>query len=224
MRDATSAVLAYAVGVGLSPIPAVAAIIMLFSARAKANGPAYLAGWMVGLGTLVTAILLLADQADAGAGGATDDGIAWLRVVLGALLLVAAARGWRRRQHPADEAEPPAWMARIEDLDPLRAMGVGVVLSLNPKNLALSLGAGMGLAQLELPATQAGAAIGLFVLVGSAAVLVAVTYGLAGGEAARQKLDDARAWLIVHNGAVMAVLYLVFGAVLISRGLDPGAR
>jgi hypothetical protein len=221
LSEAISAVLTYAVGVGLSPIPTVAAIFMLFSARARANGPLFLAGWMVGLGTLVTVVHRMADQAGAGSGGATDDGISWLRVALGAVLLVAAARKWRHRPRPADEPSPPAWMERIEGLAPPQALGVGLLLSANPKNLALALGAGMGLAQLGVSAPQASAAIALFVLVGSAGVVVVVGYGLVGRATARQHLDDARSWLVVHNGAVMAALYLVFGALLISRGLDP---
>jgi hypothetical protein len=222
LSEAISAVLTYAVGVGLSPIPTVAAIFMLFSARARTNGPLFLAGWMAGLGTLVTVVHLMADQAGAGSGGATDDGISWLRIALGAVLLVIAARTWRHRPPPADEPSPPAWMERIEGLAPPQALGVGLLLSANPKNLALALGAGMGLAQLGASAPEAFAAIALFVLVGSGAVIVAVVYGLLGGATARQHLDDARSWLVVHNGAVMAALYLVFGALLISRGLDPG--
>jgi hypothetical protein len=223
LRQAISSVLTYAVGVGMSPIPAVAAIFMLFSARASVNGPLFLTGWMAGLSTLITVVHLMADQAGAGSGGPTDDGISWLRVVLGAVLLVAATRKWRHRLRPGDEPSPPAWMARIEGLAPPQALGIGLLLSANPKNLALALGAGMGLAQLGVPAPQATAAIALFVLVGSAAVIVAVVYGLVGGTAARQHLDDARSWLVVHNGAVMAVTYLVFGALLVSRGLEPGA-
>ncbi len=33
------------------------------------------------------------------------------------------------------------------------------------------------------------------------------------------KLDELKAWLSLHNTAVMAVLFLVFGVVLISKGL-----
>jgi hypothetical protein len=40
-----------------------------------------------------------------------------------------------------------------------------------------------------------------------------------GGAGARERLDETRAWLILHNGAVMAALFLVFAALLISQGL-----
>ena len=46
MGQAIGQVLPPAVGVGLSPIPIVAVIVMLVTPRARVNGPAFLgAGW-----------------------------------------------------------------------------------------------------------------------------------------------------------------------------------
>ena len=46
-------------------------------------------------------------------------------------------------------------MASIDSLTPVKAAGLGVALSaVNPKNLALSLAAGAGLAQLGLSGTR----------------------------------------------------------------------
>ena len=42
---------------------------------------------------------------------------------------------------------------------------------------------------------------------------------LVGGERAANVLEGWKSWLSVHNGAVMAVLFLVFGVVLFSEGL-----
>jgi hypothetical protein len=81
------------------------------------------------------------------------------------------------------------------------AIGIAV----NPKNLMLLLGA-------------------VFVAVASLPIFVAVVYDLLGGEQARVQLDEMKAWLTVHNSAVMAVLFLVFGVVLISKGLAPLTR
>ncbi len=46
-------------------------------------------------------------------------------------------------------------------------------------------------------------------------------YALAGGERARTTLEAAKVWLSLHNAAVMAVLFLVFGVDLIAKGLPP---
>lgn len=222
MAEAIAAVLPYAAGVSLSPIPIITVVLVLFSTRARINGPMFLAGWATGLTALLTVVHLTANQLDAGTEGTADDGIAWLRVLLGVVLLIAAARKWRHRPGPGEEPSLPAWMTRIEGISPVRALGLGLLLASNPKNLALSFGAGTSLAQLDVSVGQAGAAIVVFVLVGSAAVIVAVGYASSGLVGVRQRLEEAKAWLALHNGALVAVLYLVFGALLVSRGLGSG--
>ena len=47
--DGIAAVLPFAVGVAVSPIPIIAVILMLFSSRAKVNGPMFALGWAVAL-------------------------------------------------------------------------------------------------------------------------------------------------------------------------------
>ena len=89
----------------------------------------------------------------------------------------------------------------------------------NPKNLALSLGAGASLAQAGVPGGEAAVGLIVFVVVASLTIAVPVVFYLVGGERAAHVLDGWRAWLSEHNTAVMAVLFLVFGAVLFSQGL-----
>ena len=56
-------------------------------------------------------------------------------------------------------------------------------------------------------------------VLGSLTIAVPVVFSLVGGERAAHVLDGWRVWLSVHNTAVMAVLFLVFGTVLFSQGL-----
>ena len=49
MAQGIGEVLTFAVGVAISPVPIIAVILMLFSGRAKVNGPMFLAGWAVAL-------------------------------------------------------------------------------------------------------------------------------------------------------------------------------
>ena len=44
-------ILPTAIGVAISPVPIIAVILMLFSAKAKRNGLAFLLGWLGGLFT-----------------------------------------------------------------------------------------------------------------------------------------------------------------------------
>ena len=59
----------------------------------------------------------------------------------------------------------------------------------------------------------------MFILVASTSIAVPVNVYLVGGEPATNVLDGWKSWLSAHNGAVMAVLFLVFGVVLFSQGL-----
>ena len=49
MGQAIGEVLPFAVGVAIVPVPIIAVILMLFSERAKVNGPRFVVGWIVGL-------------------------------------------------------------------------------------------------------------------------------------------------------------------------------
>jgi Sap, sulfolipid-1-addressing protein len=69
MGKAIGASLPLAVGIALSPVPIIAVVLMLTSRLAKVNGPAFVLGWLIGLG-IVGAIVL----AVAGAGSASKSG------------------------------------------------------------------------------------------------------------------------------------------------------
>ena len=49
MGDAIGQVLSFGVGVALSPVPIIAVVLMLGTPRARSNGPAFVAGWILGL-------------------------------------------------------------------------------------------------------------------------------------------------------------------------------
>lgn len=221
MGEAVGAVLTFAVGVAISPVPVIAVILMLFSARARVNGPMFLLGWIVGLVVVLTGSYLLADTLDVATDSTTSEGASWLRIVLGVVLLIAAIRNWRRRPRGDEQPTMPKWMASVDKLSPIHALGLAALLSgPNPKNLMLGIGAGTGLAQLGASTTEAVVAAVVYLAIASSVVAVAVVGYLAGGERARNALDEFKAWLVVHNNAVMAVLFLVFAAVLISDGID----
>ena len=46
MGQGISEVLPFAIGIAISPIPIIAIILILFSDRARVNGPTFLAGWV----------------------------------------------------------------------------------------------------------------------------------------------------------------------------------
>jgi len=215
-------VLTFAVGVAISPVPIIAVILMLFSARARVNGPVFLAGWVLALAVVSGVVYIVSDQSNASTNNTASDTISWGKIVFGVLFLLLAARQWRSRPAPRVEPPMPNWMGGIDGLTPAKACGFGVLLAgVNPKNLLLTVGAAAGLAQLGLSTTDVVVSLIVFVVVASLTIAGPVVYYLVGGEKAKTELNELKGWLAMHNAAVMAVLFLVFGVDLIAKGIPP---
>ena len=222
MGQGISEILAFAVGVAISPAAIISVILILFSRRARVNGPLFLVGWVVALAVLVAVVYAISDQSNAATSNTSSDSVSWLKIALGATFLLLARRDWRKRPAPGAEPEMPKWMARIDRLTPAMSLGLGVLLGgVNPKNLALGIGAAAGLAQLNLSTADAVVSLIVFVVVGSLTVVGPVVYYLLAGAKAKTTLDELKDWLGRHNDAVMATLFVVLGAVLIAKGLAP---
>ena len=222
MGHGISAILTFAVGVAISPVPIIAVTLMLFSQRARVNGLMFLLGWVVALAVVSGFAYVAADQANAATDSTTSDTIAWGKIVFGVLFLLLAARNWRSRPALGTEPEMPKWMAGIDALKPAKALGLGLLLAgVNPKNLMLTAAAGAALAALGLSSANAVGSLIVFVVVASLTIAGPVVYFLLGGDDAKARLDEMKNWLALHNNAVMAVLFLVFGTKLIADGLPP---
>ena len=222
MGQGISEVLTFAVGVAISPVPIITVVLMLFSQRAKVNGPMFLAGWVLALAVVSGVTYVLSDANDASTSSSASDTISWGKIVFGVLFLLLAVRQWRSRPAPGADHEMPKWMAGIDTLSPGKAFGLGLLLDgVNPKNLLLTISAAAGLAQLGLSTTDAVVSLIFFVAVASLTIAGPVVYYLLGGEHAKSALDDLKGWLTVHNAAVMTVLFLILGVDLIAKGLAP---
>src|SRR5262245_26813699 len=137
-----------AVGVAISPLPIVAVVLMLVTARGRANGPAFVVGWWIGLGIVGAIVLTVAGGVDAtdSSGPATWVDVLFLLLGLGLILL--SLKQWRGRPHDGEEPPTPKWMGALDRFTPVKAAGAGVVLSaLNPKNLLLAVAGAAAIAQ-----------------------------------------------------------------------------
>ena len=220
MADAIGQVLPLAVGVALSPLPIVAVVLMLVTPRARANGPAFVVGWLAGL-TLVGAIFLpLASSADASEDGQPATWVTVLKLVLGALLLLVSARQWRSRPHEGEEAPVPKWMGALEGFTAVKALLAGAALSAaNPKNLLFGLGAAATIAQEGISGGEQVVAYGVFALIAAVGVAVPVVIFFALGDRAPWILGALKEWMSRNNAVIMAVLLLVLGVKLIGDGI-----
>lgn len=213
-------ILTFAVGVAVSPMPIIAVILMLFSRRARVNGLAFLAGWVVGLAVVSGIVYAFAANGDVGSDSTASHGVSWLKIVLGIVLLWLAARGWRTRPGTGADPDTPRWMRSIDGVGPGRAAVLGAALvAANPKNLILTIGAAAGLAQIGLSNGEVIVSLIVFIVVASVTIAAPVIYYLAGGARATARLDEAKRWLRANNATVMTVLLLIFGVDLIAKGI-----
>lgn len=219
--NALGEVLGEAVGILVSPLPIVAVILMLFTARGKANSLAFLVGWIVGLAAIGAVVLTLSDAADVSTDSGASDGSGGVLVAIGAVLILAGVRRFRGRPRHGETSTPPKWMSRIDGLRPVAALLLGVVLSaLNPKNLLLAVGAATTIGQAGLSTGDTVITWAIFVLIASLSILAPVVYRIVRGEHAQATLDAARTWLEANNAVVMAVLFVVIGAKILGNGLS----
>lgn len=220
MGAAVGEVLPLAIGVAISPIPIIATILMLLSARAKATSWGFLIGWVTGVVVVTTLFTVLAAAAGTDTEDAAATGIEWLKIALGVLLLVLALRQWRGRPRAGEPAEIPGWMTSIDTFGAGKAAGLGFVLSgVNPKNLILCAGAGAIIGQASLQIQQDVVTITVFTIIAVSTVLLPVIGYTVARERLNEPLAELRVWLQDHNAAVMSVLLLVLGVALIGKGL-----
>ena len=222
MAQGISGILTFAIGVAISPVPIIAVILMLFSSRAKVNGPMFLLGWVIALAVVSGLAYVIAGAGTPSTSTTAAEGVSWVHIVFGVLFLLLAGRSWRNRPEPGTEPAMPQWMAGIDGFAPAKALGFGLLLAgVNPKNLLLAVGAGSALALIGPTTTEAVVSLVVFVVLGSFTIAGPVGYYLLGGDRANAQLDSVKGWLAVHNDAVMMVLFLVFGVDLIAKGIPP---
>lgn len=214
MNGVIGDILPLAVGIAISPIPIIAAILMLFSEHAGSTSTGYLVGWVLGIVVATGLFTVLS-----GSVGASDQptGVSWVKVGLGAVLVMAGLRQWRGRN---EKKGAPKWMAAIDTMGFVQALGLGFALAaINPKNLLMAVAAGVAIGAGGMSVTDDVIVIAIFTVVAASTVAIPVIAYAVARDKMRGPLAEAKSWLDDHNSAVMAVLFLVIGAVLVGKGI-----
>jgi threonine/homoserine/homoserine lactone efflux protein len=221
MGQAIGQVLSFGVGVALSPVPIIAVVLMLATPKGRVNGPAFLAGWVVGIAVLGTIVLLVASGASASKHGAPATWVSILKIVLGVLLVLLAVRQWRGRPRGDAAPELPKWLKTVDTFTPGRSVAMGVALSsVNPKNLLLVVGAAAAIAQTGVSAGDQAVALIVFIVIATLGVggPVAIYYLM--GDRATKILGELHDWMARENATIMAVICLIIGAKLIGDAIS----
>jgi hypothetical protein len=203
--------------VALSPLSVIPAVVLVLqSARPRATGLTYLAGWLIGLLTLTVLFVqlprLLGDMHAPSAGWTS-----WARMVIGAVLIIAGAWRWATRHRSTGT---PAWLNRISDLTPGRAGAIGFVLILiNPKFVVVCAAAGVAISTAKLGTVGTGVVVVYYtVLAGSTAIVPVLAHALA-ADRLDTWLQRGRQWIERHTAAITAIILVAIGITLLYSGI-----
>ncbi|MFE6996541.1 GAP family protein [Microbacterium sp. NPDC057659] len=220
MGDVIGQILPQAVGVAISPIPIIAAILMLLSPKARVTSVGFLLGWVLGIVIATTVFTLLSSVLPQGDDGGSKPIQGIIQLLLGAGLLLLAIGQWRKRPKDGEEPAMPKWMQAIDKITFPVALGLGFLLSaVNPKNLLMTAGAGVTIGSASLSGGDITLVIAIFTIIAASTVLIPVIGYLFAAEKLRGTLDAMRVWLTKENAVIMAVLLLVIGVQMIGKGI-----
>ncbi|MFI5536660.1 GAP family protein [Nocardia sp. NPDC051900] len=205
-----------AVGVAISPIPIIAAILMILSAHAGGAGRGFALGWVVGILAATTLVALLSGSLGGSADRQPSTAGAWVKIVLGILLLALAVAQWRSRT----DTEVPGWMRAVDRLTVARATGLGILLSaVNPKNLLLCLSAGVIIGSSDTSIGGQVVAVAVFTLLAASSVLAVILGYILAADRLRTPLERLRNRLQANSHLVLAIVLLIMGTVVFGKGL-----
>jgi threonine/homoserine/homoserine lactone efflux protein len=212
MGEAIGQVLPAAAAVALSPMAIIAVVLMLVSRGGRSNALAFAFGWILGLAALGAVVLLVAAPVDASDDGRPATWVNWLHLLIGALLVLVAARQWRGRPEGVEQADMPKWMGALDGFTPVKACGLALLAgALNPKNGLIAISAAATVAQAGLSSGRQAVAWAIFVVIGTLGVGIPIGVYLVMGLRAADFLDGLKAWMVRNNAAIMAVLCLIIG-------------
>lgn len=207
-----------ATGIVISPLPIVAIVAILLSARGRLNGVFFALAFTI-VGFVFTLVAALGTSS-AGAGHSSGDDVIVI-VLTAAIALgftILAVVSWLGR--PRDGAEPkvPGWLAAVDTFSPGKAAGLGALMAAtNSKNIPLELKAGavIGAQDLAIPVVILLSLA--FAVAAGLGVLLPTILAATGSAAITSGLARLKAEMVRHNAIIMTVLFAILAAMEISH-------
>jgi threonine/homoserine/homoserine lactone efflux protein len=199
----------------LSPLSIIPAVLVLHTPHPRPAALMYLLGWVIALAGL-TAIFV----GVSGLIGSLDKPptwASWLRVIVGAALIVFGIFRWLTRHR---SAHMPGWMRQLTTVTPTKAGAIGAALAVvNPKVLFICAAAGLAIGTGGIGSPEAWLAVVYFVAIAASSVALPVlAYALSGDrlDGALSRLKD---FMERHNAAMMAAILVVIGLLVLYKGI-----
>jgi threonine/homoserine/homoserine lactone efflux protein len=202
--------------VALSPVSIIPAVLVLHTPRPRPAGLAFLAGWLVGLAVL-TSIFLTLSGLIGGLGGRPPGWASWLRIVVGALLIVFGIYRWLNRKK---STHTPKWLQKMSTLTPARAGLTGLVLTVvNPKVLFICAAAGLAIGTTGMADARVWLAVIWFVLVASSTVALPILAYAISPARLDAPLTRLKEWMERQHAVLLAAILVVIGLLVLFKGI-----
>ena len=199
-------------GIALEPFPLMAFILILSTSKGTRKGLAFVLGWLACLVAVIAAVVLTTGGKPPKPQAAPSTAALAIKLTLGIVLVLLAARQWRRMGRPR---KPPRWMAGLDRLS-LRA-AVGLAVFLQPWTLVVAGAATVVQAKLSTGGDYV--TLVLFCLLGTSSFLGLELYAAFAPAAAASRLERKRAWLDTHQDQVIVLVLLLLGLYLASKSI-----
>ena len=109
----------------LYPLALTIFILLVASNRGLRKGAAFIAGWLATLAAVAAVTIAATGNSPPAASTAPATVIVVAKIVLGLVLLGIAERQRRRMRRPQPPKAEPAWRARLDEMSPIFAVGLG---------------------------------------------------------------------------------------------------
>ncbi|HTP15700.1 MAG TPA: GAP family protein [Streptosporangiaceae bacterium] len=199
-------------GITLEPFPLTGFILILSAEKGTRKGLAFILGWLACLVLVIAAVVLMTGGKPPAPSTAPSTAVLAVKLALGVVLILFAARQWRRMGSPR---KPPAWMARLDRLSLWTAAGLAAFLQ--PWTLVAAGAATVVQAKLSGPASYL--TLLLFCLLATSSFLYLELYAAFSPASAGARLKALRTWLDTHRDQVIIVISLLLGFWLAGKSI-----
>ncbi len=197
----------------LEPIPLVSFLVIVASRRGVLKGAAFIFGWLVSLAIVIAVTVLATGNNPPKPNTAPSLASLAVKILIGVALLLIALRQYRKRGRPKKEKKVPKWQTGVDNMSPLYAAGVAVLVQ--PWGL---VAAGVAdIMEAKLSSWEDYLSIIIFCLISVSSMLTIEIYAGFWPERCQRSITGIRTWIDTHTDQVIIVGSTVLGLWLIGK-------
>jgi len=180
----------------------------------------FLIGWVAGITLMTTLFVVLAQLLPSTRPHTPALITGIVEILLGLLLVGLAVRTWRARPRAGEKPPVPRWINAIDSLTLWRGLAVGFVYSaFRPKNLLISLAAGVVIGSAGLRLAPSAIVLVIFIVFAASTIAAPVVAYFSGAPRVTTGLEGLREWLLRNVATVTSTALLFLGVVIVGMGI-----